>query len=106
MYVSGLTLQPNINYVFHIRAWYDDERFAIFTSDGIKTDSLPPELSSSRKVKEMSSVSAPADTDFLSSTDDLTLSWLHVFRDAHADIKEFHISIGRCPDMNSLMNTF
>ena len=43
-------LNAKVYYVFYVKAWYDDERYAIFSSDGVKPDYTPPKISSSRKV--------------------------------------------------------
>ena len=92
--IVDLKLLPHVNYIFHVKAWYDDTRFAIYTSDGIRTDAFPPELSSSHKVKEMSATSQPADVDYFSQEDELTVTWANVFRDAQAGIASFQVSIG------------
>ena len=78
-----------------MRAWYDDTRYAVFTSDGVQTDAVAPEASSSRKVQE-SSAAGSVDVDYLDVDDDLVVSWTNVFRDAQADIKLYHVFLGRC----------
>ena len=63
-------------------------------SDGVKTDAIPPELSSARKVKELSRNSSPADADFVADKEELSVSWENVFIDAQAAIRQFDVCIG------------
>ncbi|CAH1242631.1 Hypp6913 [Branchiostoma lanceolatum] len=44
------SLEPRVPYVWHVRAWYSQSDFAIFTSDGVRSLSLPPQVSASRNT--------------------------------------------------------
>ena len=78
-----------------MRAWYNESCYAVYTSHGIQTDSLPPETSAKHRVKEMTQQSTPADVDYFSLQEEITVVWQHVFRDAQAGIKEYHVAIGK-----------
>ena len=92
--LPGFVLEPHITYVFHVRVWYNSTHYGVYSTDGVQTDALPPEISSSRKVKEITQNSPEADVDFIGPEDALTVTWAHVFRDAHAAIDHYNISIG------------
>ncbi|KAI8477563.1 hypothetical protein Bbelb_447040, partial [Branchiostoma belcheri] len=42
-------LQPEIKYMFHVRAWYASHEYLDFHSNGIQTDCTPPAVSKSKK---------------------------------------------------------
>ena len=90
---SDLQLQPHTAYVFYVKAWYDDEHFATFVSDGVIVDDLAPELSSSRKIKETRNSTTTEDVDFITSTSTVYIMWNNVFRDAHADIMSYSVNV-------------
>lgn len=79
----------------YVRAWYDDASYAVYATDGVKTDSLPPEVSRAAKVTELQSVTSSSDVDFLTSTSSVTISWYGVFHDSHAAIKRYVASISK-----------
>ena len=91
----GLVLESHVEYIVYVRAWYDDDSYAIFASNGINTDSSPPELSRATKVLDIRSATSTVDTDFLTSTSNVTFSWKGVFRDAQSAIKRYVVSISK-----------
>ncbi|XP_070573776.1 uncharacterized protein [Ptychodera flava] len=92
--VKDISLNSNLEYVFYVKAWYDDMRYAIFTSDGIKPDNTPPAISTSRKVKDVLDLEKLVDIDFSTSQTYIGISWRNVFSDRDSDIREFSVSIG------------
>ncbi|XP_070573739.1 uncharacterized protein [Ptychodera flava] len=92
--VRDISLNSNLEYVFYVKAWYDDMRYAIFTSDGIKPDNTPPAISTSRKVKDVLDLEKLVDIDFSTSQTYIGISWRNVFSDRDSDIREFSVSIG------------
>ncbi|XP_077997650.1 uncharacterized protein LOC144450798 isoform X2 [Glandiceps talaboti] len=90
-------LEPLVEYVFYVKAWYNDVKFAIYQSDGIMTDYSPPEISKSRKVKDVIDILKLVDTDFTTSTSSIGVSWKFVFRDDHSDIDYFAVSLSTQP---------
>ncbi|XP_070570802.1 uncharacterized protein [Ptychodera flava] len=87
------SLEPLVDYVFYVKAWYSDDTYAIFQSDGITADFSPTEISKSRKVKEVSDFSKLVDIDFTTSTSDIRVSWKGVFRENEGDINNFAVSL-------------
>ena len=82
-----------LTYAFYVRAWYDSQHYAIYSSPGIKTDSSPPETSRSYKVKELATPSSTADVDFIDKADGLHVTWENVFRDAQSNISTYRVSL-------------
>ena len=96
-YVLGLVLESHVEYVVYVRAWYDADSYAIFASTGLDTDPSPPELSRATKVLDLRSAASTVDTDFLTTTSNVTFSWKGVFRDGQSAIKRYVVSISKTP---------
>ncbi|KAI8509825.1 hypothetical protein Bbelb_122530 [Branchiostoma belcheri] len=88
------SLEPRVPYVWYIRAWYRQNDFAIFTSDGVKSLPLPPQVSASRKVKDLENISTNKDRDFTTSQTLLAVSWDSVFPDPFGEINNFQVALG------------
>ncbi|XP_078585869.1 uncharacterized protein LOC144867679 [Branchiostoma floridae x Branchiostoma japonicum] len=91
------SLQPRVTYVWYVRAWYNENDFAIFTSDGVKSLPLPPQVSTSRKVKDLQTLSATKDKDFTTSQTMLAVSWNNVFPDPFEEINNYQVALGTSP---------
>ena len=72
-------LQHGLSYVFHVRAWYSDTDFAIFTSAGVTVDTAGPEISRGLRVREVNGSTDQVDIDFSPSSSAIRLSWAGVF---------------------------
>ncbi|CAH1259274.1 ADGRL2 [Branchiostoma lanceolatum] len=94
---DGYLLQPEIKYVFHVRAWYGTHEYLDFHSNGILTDFTPPAVSKSRKVNDMSDVGHVADVDFINSTSQLAVGWRNVFMDHDVGVAYFLVSLSTFP---------
>ncbi|KAI0239584.1 hypothetical protein LSAT2_009684 [Lamellibrachia satsuma] len=70
-------------------------RESVYMTDGVMTDSSPPELSRAAKVTEWRSPTSNSDVDFITSTSNVTLSWRGVFRDSQAAIQRYAASISK-----------
>jgi len=81
--------------MLYVRAWYDANSYAVYMTDGVQTDSSPPELSRASKVTEQRSFTSSSDVDFTTSKTNVTLSWSGVFRDSHAAIRRYVAAISR-----------
>ncbi|XP_078657344.1 uncharacterized protein LOC144903237 [Branchiostoma floridae x Branchiostoma belcheri] len=88
------SLEPRVPYVWYVRAWYSQNDFAIFTSDGVKSLPLPPQVSASRKVKDLENISTNKDRDFTTSQTLLAVSWDSVFPDPFGEINNFQVALG------------
>ena len=83
---TGVILAPHTTYVWYLRVWYDFVSYAEYVTDGTKSDSTPPELSSTVRVTDLQSALSTSDTDFIPSTTRVTLAWDGVFRDSQSDV--------------------
>ena len=90
-----VVLKPHAKYVMYVRAWYDAVSYAVYVTDGVMTDSSPPELSRATKVTELLNITSKSDVDFTTSTSAMTLTWDGVFRDSQAAIHHYVTSISK-----------
>ncbi|XP_078682399.1 uncharacterized protein LOC144916875 [Branchiostoma floridae x Branchiostoma belcheri] len=90
-------LQPEIKYMFHVRAWYSSHEYLDFHSDGILTDFTPPAVSKSRKVNDLSDVGQVVDVDFINNTSQLGVGWRDVFMDQEVGVAYFLVSLSTFP---------
>ncbi|XP_078573997.1 uncharacterized protein LOC144860568 isoform X2 [Branchiostoma floridae x Branchiostoma japonicum] len=88
------SLEPRVTYVWYVKAWYSQNDFAIFTSDGVKSLPLPPQVSSSRKVKDLENISTNKDKDFTTSQTMFAVSWNSVFPDPFGEINNYQVALG------------
>ncbi|XP_035698708.1 uncharacterized protein LOC118431573 [Branchiostoma floridae] len=91
------SLEPRVTYVWYVRAWYSQNDFAIFTSDGVKSLPLPPQVSGSRKVKDLENISTNKDKDFTTSQTMIAVSWNSVFPDPFEEISNYQVALGTSP---------
>ncbi|XP_070572874.1 uncharacterized protein [Ptychodera flava] len=87
-------LNTKLEYVFYVKSWYDETEYAVFASDGIRSDGTPPGVSTSRKVKDVLDLDTLVDTDYSSSTSSIGVSWKSIFSEADSEIRYFSVSIG------------
>ncbi|XP_070557450.1 uncharacterized protein [Ptychodera flava] len=90
------SLDPDADYVFYVKAWYDDKTFAIFHSNGIRPDFTPPQLSTSRKVKDIIDENQKIDMDFSKDANRLGVYWKNTFI-ASSEIDYFMVSLSTHP---------
>ncbi|XP_071954211.1 uncharacterized protein [Antedon mediterranea] len=92
-------LTPTFLYYFYIRAWYSYDSYAIYRSNGITVDVRPPDVTTIKgiTVKEHINETFTVDTDFLTETDHVSVSWRNVFRDESGGISHFEVSISTFP---------
>ncbi|XP_019617771.1 PREDICTED: uncharacterized protein LOC109465072 [Branchiostoma belcheri] len=90
-------LQPEIKYMFHVRAWYASHEYLDFHSNGIQTDCTPPAVSKSKKVNDLSDVGQVVDVDFINNTSHLGVGWRNVFMDQEVGVAYFLVSLSTFP---------
>ena len=90
-----MVLKPHIKYVVYVRVWYDADSYAVYVTDGVETDSSPPQLSRAVKVTELQSASGHKDIDFQTSASSVTVSWRGVFIDAQASLQCYIVSVSK-----------
>ncbi|XP_019633113.1 PREDICTED: uncharacterized protein LOC109476570 [Branchiostoma belcheri] len=98
----GTSLEPGVTYVFYVRAWYTDNIYRDFQSNGVRADQTPPKRSSSRKIKDLTSTSDEHDIEYMAQTNSLSASWEYVFLDAINDgndrhFQRFELALGTYP---------
>lgn len=83
-------------YVFHVRTWYSDDRFAIFTSEGVTVDVRGPQVVMGYRVREGSENSR--DLDFITKPSVLPVAWDGVFSKAlSGNYSFFEVGLGTSP---------
>ena len=86
-------MSANVTYVFYVKAWYDENVYIVYKSDGVQVDGTAPELSRSYSVVEVSDLSSSSDIDFTASTSTITIKWNNVFRDDQSDFVDFNVIV-------------
>ncbi|CAH1794767.1 unnamed protein product [Owenia fusiformis] len=87
-------LQHGDTYVFYVRAWYDNDTYTVFSSDGITIDITPPRVSKMRQVDESDDHNVPFDKDYTRSLDNISVKWTGVFSDFESGISHYMLGIG------------
>ena len=73
-------LRHRISYVFHVRAWYSNISYAVFTSDSITIDTVYPSIMMGARTREVEIMgSSEIDLDYSSSDSGIEISWQNVF---------------------------
>ncbi|XP_071964161.1 uncharacterized protein [Antedon mediterranea] len=92
-------LMPNLVYYFFIRAWFSPNSYAMYRSNGLVVDVRPPDVTSRTgiAVKEHINDNETVDTDFLTETDHVSVSWRYVFRDESGGISHYEVSLSTFP---------
>ena len=98
-------LQHGVTYVFHVRAWYNNNTFGVFSSEGVTIDTAGPEVWRGRRVREVSSeFGSEVDVDFVSSASQVTVSWDGVFiLSLSGNYSAFEIGLGDAPGTDNLL---
>nr|XP_006820035.1 PREDICTED: uncharacterized protein LOC102804825 [Saccoglossus kowalevskii] len=90
------SLLEDTQYVFYVKAWYDENTYAIFQTNGVTVQYTPPYISDSRKVKDLHSPNNTRDKDYTTSTNTLTVHWKDVFIDDIDKLAFFEVSVSTC----------
>lgn len=88
-------------YVFHVRAWYSDSEYSVFTSDGVVIDITGPAIVKGSRVRE--TLAESRDRDFSSDPSALSLSWGGVFSPAlSGNFSTYELGIGDVPGSDNI----
>ena len=94
-FTADVILESHTNYMVYVRVWYGANSYAVYVTNGVETDSSPPELSRASKVTDLRSSTSISDVDFITSKTNVTLSWSGVFRDSNANIQRYVVSVSK-----------
>ena len=83
-----------MEYIFHVRAWYEDGNFAIFTSNGVHADGYPPHKAGFIIPYEHTLDHPAVDIDFSTSNNSISVSWYDVFQDDSDFLTGYVVSLG------------
>ncbi|XP_071079258.1 uncharacterized protein [Haliotis cracherodii] len=88
---KGHELTSGVSYSVFVRAWYDEETYKIYKSDGILIDITRPRTASGQgvAVKELLESGDRKDTDYQSRVDRIYLSWNTVFMDTQTGLLKY-----------------
>ena len=81
------------NYVAYVKAWYNDTRYRIFTSNPILVDLNPPSIKTGKQVQLMDG-SCGLKASYVTSLTNITACWDGVFIDSQSGISSYLVSIG------------
>ncbi|XP_064631667.1 uncharacterized protein LOC135489960 [Lineus longissimus] len=96
----GKKLSVMTKYIFFVRAWYDADTYAEFTSDGVYPDVTAPEISTVRgvRVKDTRTLEATIDVDYSTSPSQNFFNWNERFRDFSTEaIGYYKLMLGTFP---------
>ncbi|KAL5007590.1 hypothetical protein ScPMuIL_016396 [Solemya velum] len=91
-------LTEGVLYSFFIRAWYDENTYGVFKSDGVYTDLniIHTTNQHGSVIKELKRATGTTDTDFVMVTDTLFISWKNKFVTA-GGVEKFKIYLSSYP---------
>ena len=97
-------LHHGISYVFHVRAWYSNISYAIFTSDSITIDTVYPSVMRGARTREVEvGGSNEIDLDYVSSDSEIEVSWQNVFIPFLSGSYAFYeVAIGDTPGADNI----
>ena len=98
-------LRHGISYVFHVRAWYSNVSHAVFTSsDSITIDTAYPSVVRGARTREVEAGgSSEIDLDYVSSDNEIEVSWRDVFIPSLSGSYAFYeVGIGDTPGTDSV----
>ena len=73
-------LRHGTSYVFHVRAWYSNTSYAVFTSEPVTVDTVFPSVVRGSRVREVEvGGTTEDDLDYVPSDREIEISWQNVF---------------------------
>ncbi|XP_071084119.1 uncharacterized protein [Haliotis cracherodii] len=101
---QGRSLTSGGKYSFFVRAWYDDNTYSIFTSDGVIVDTSPPAVTDKLglAVKEVEGTGKTKDVDFQIKADTVTFTWTNKFILGQSGILKYRQYISTVPKGHSI----
>lgn len=103
---SSFPLQHGVAYVFHVRAWYSNSTYAVFTSEGVTVDTAGPEVPRGLRVRETDvEFGSRVDIDFTSNASQVTASWDSVFIPfLSGNYSTYEIGLGDVPGTGNVVS--
>ena len=97
-------LRHGISYVFHVRAWYSNVSYAVFTSDSVTIDTEYPSVVRGARTREVEiAESSEIDLDYISSDSEIEVSWQNVFIPSLSGSYAFYeVAIGDTPGADNV----
>jgi hypothetical protein len=97
-------LRHGISYVFHVRAWYSNTSYAVFTSDSVTIDTVYPSIVRGARTREVEIMgSSEIDLDYVSSDSGIEVSWRNVFFSSLSGSYAFYeVAIGDTPGADNV----
>ena len=103
---SSYPLQHGVTYVFHVRAWYSNSTYAVFTSEGVTVDTAGPEVPRGLRVRETDvEFGSQVDIDFTSNASQVATSWDGVFIPLlTGNYSMFEVGLGNVPGTGNALS--
>ncbi|XP_061193435.1 uncharacterized protein LOC133201664 [Saccostrea echinata] len=96
---KGQFLDERVSYSVFVKAWYDQNTFAIFKSDGVIISTRKPSVMNilGSSVSEKMMESGMKDQDYVKEGAAFMVNWTNKFTDAKDTIKSYHVYISSQP---------
>ncbi|XP_067680773.1 uncharacterized protein [Haliotis asinina] len=96
---KGRELTPGLTYSVFVRAWYDQNTYSIYKSDGILIDITAPRITSVQGValKEHMEPGDRKDIDYQRHVDRIYLSWKNVLMDSQTGLLKYRAYTSTSP---------
>ena len=103
---SSYPLQHGVAYVFHVRAWYSNSTYAVFSSEGVTVDTAGPEVPRGLRVRETDEeFGSQVDIDFTSNASQVATSWDGVFVPfLTGNYSTFEVGLGNVPETGNVVS--
>ena len=80
-------------YIYHVRAWHDQNSYTIYKSPGVLIDSTPPVINLGSLVKD-TDPDFSGEIDFTDRSRGIYAEWRDVFSDAECGIVQYYVAVG------------
>ena len=97
-------LRQGVSYVFHVRAWYSNLSYAVFTSESVTIDTVfPSEVRGARVREVLAGGDSEDDLDYISVDDEVEISWQNVFiQSLSGSYSTYEVAIGDAPGADNV----
>ncbi|XP_046345841.2 uncharacterized protein LOC124126446 [Haliotis rufescens] len=101
---NGKVLTSGLSYSVFVRAWYDDNTYSIFKSDGVLVDNNGPTTTDKigNAVKEHREIKDSKDIDYQSSNTSICISWANKFLQGQSGHLKYRLFISTSPGGHSI----
>ncbi|XP_067682774.1 uncharacterized protein [Haliotis asinina] len=100
---TGKILTSGLTYSVFVRAWYNDNTYSIFKSDGIFVDNNRPTVTDriGNAIKELKALSDSKDIDYQSSNVSICVRWADKFPQGQSGHLKYRVFISTSPGGHS-----